>query len=61
LVAVWYADVPYQWCVRVHEGGEVLQSVELDRGRITRMLGGPDRRTLFMMSAQGVGCLRRDP
>jgi hypothetical protein len=45
LVAVWYADVPYQWCVRMHEGGEVLQSVELDRGRITRMLGGPDRRT----------------
>jgi sugar lactone lactonase YvrE len=28
----WYADVPHQRCVRVREGGEVLQTVELDRG-----------------------------
>jgi sugar lactone lactonase YvrE len=30
--ALWYADVPHQRCVRVREGGEVLQVVELDRG-----------------------------
>jgi sugar lactone lactonase YvrE len=30
--AAWYADVPHQRCVRVREGGEVLQTVELDRG-----------------------------
>jgi sugar lactone lactonase YvrE len=30
--AAWYADVPHQRCVRVAEGGEVLQTVELDRG-----------------------------
>src|SRR5260370_40446927 len=30
--AVWYADVPNQRCVRVSEGGEVLRTVELDRG-----------------------------
>jgi sugar lactone lactonase YvrE len=30
--AVWYADVPNKRCVRVREGGEVLDAVELDRG-----------------------------
>jgi sugar lactone lactonase YvrE len=30
--AIWYADVPNKRCVRVREGGEVLQTVELDRG-----------------------------
>ena len=30
--AVWYADVPNQRCVRVREGGEVLQTVDVDRG-----------------------------
>jgi hypothetical protein len=29
--AVWFADVPNQWCVRVAEGGTVLQFIELDR------------------------------
>src|SRR6266550_683645 len=30
--AVWYGDVPNKRCVRVREGGEVLQTIELDRG-----------------------------
>jgi sugar lactone lactonase YvrE len=46
--AVWYGDVPNQRCVRVREGGEVLQSVELDRGCFACALGGADRQTLFM-------------
>jgi sugar lactone lactonase YvrE len=33
-------------CVRVREGGEVLQRVELDRSPFACMLGGPDGRTL---------------
>jgi sugar lactone lactonase YvrE len=49
--AVWYADVPAQRCVRVGEGGEVLQTVELDRGAFACALGGTDRRTLFIMAA----------
>jgi sugar lactone lactonase YvrE len=53
--AVWYADVPNERCVRVHEGGEVLQTVELDRGCFACMLGGADRRTLFMMAAKWAG------
>ena len=49
--AVWYGDVPAQRCVRVREGGEVLQTVELDRGCFACMLGGEDKRTLFMLAA----------
>ena len=46
--AVWYGDVGNKRCVRVREGGEVLQVIDLDRGCFACMLGGPDRRTLFM-------------
>jgi sugar lactone lactonase YvrE len=35
--------------VRVREGGEVLQTIELDRGCFACMLGGIDGRTLFMV------------
>lgn len=53
--AVWYADVPNKRCVRVREGGEVLQSVQLDRGCFACMLGGGDQRTLFMIVAEWRG------
>jgi sugar lactone lactonase YvrE len=48
--AVWYADVPNKRCVRVREGGEVLQRVKIDRGCFACALGGADGRTLFMMA-----------
>ena len=40
--------------VRVAEGGEILQRVELreHRAPFALMLGGPDRRTLFIMTAE---------
>ncbi len=50
--AVWYADVPNQRCVRVREGGEVLQTVEVDRGCFACMLGGPDGSTLHITAAR---------
>lgn len=53
--AVWFADVPNKCCVRVREGGEVLQTVHLDRGCFACMLGGADRQTLFMMAAEWHG------
>jgi sugar lactone lactonase YvrE len=53
--AVWYADVPNRRCVRVAEGGEVLQTVELDRGCFACALGGPDRKTLFMTATEWRG------
>ncbi len=49
--AVWYADVPNQHCVRVREGGEVLETVQLDLGCFSCALGGPDGRTLFIVAA----------
>jgi sugar lactone lactonase YvrE len=53
--AVWFGDVPNTRCVRVREGGEVLQTIELDRGCFACMLGGPDGSTLFMMAAEWRG------
>jgi sugar lactone lactonase YvrE len=53
--AVWYGDVPNRRCVRVREGGEVLQTIELDRGCFACMLGGPARRTLFMVAQEWGG------
>jgi hypothetical protein len=37
--AVWYADVPNKRCVRVREGGDVLQTVDMDLGCFACMLG----------------------
>ena len=53
--AVWYGDVPNKRCVRVREGGEVLQAVELDRGCFACMLGGTNGRTLFVIATEWRG------
>jgi sugar lactone lactonase YvrE len=53
--AVWYADVPNKRCVRVREGGEVLQTIQLDRGGFACALGGEDRRTLFIVATEWAG------
>lgn len=50
--AVWYADVPNKHCVRVREGGEVLETVDVDRGCFACVLGGPDGTTLFIVAAE---------
>jgi len=53
--AVWYADVPNRRCVRVREGGEVLEVVDLDRGGFSCALGGPGRTTLFIVATEWHG------
>jgi sugar lactone lactonase YvrE len=53
--AAWYADVPNKHCVRVREGGDVLQTVAADRGCFACMLGGEDRKTLFIVAAEWRG------
>lgn len=53
--AVWYADVPNRRCVRVREGGEVLQTVDVDRGCFACMLGGRGGTTLFVVAAEWSG------
>jgi sugar lactone lactonase YvrE len=53
--AIWSASVPGECCVRVAEGGEVLNTVSVDRGCFACMLGGEDGRTLFIGAAQWRG------
>jgi sugar lactone lactonase YvrE len=53
--ALWVASVPDRGCVRVREGGEVLDLISVDRGCFACMLGGQDGRTLFIAAAQWRG------
>lgn len=53
--AIWYGDVPNKRCVRVREGGEVLQTIDLDRGCFACALGGADMRTLFLVAREWSG------
>jgi sugar lactone lactonase YvrE len=49
--AVWFAEVPGRRCVRVHEGGEVLQTIRSELGCFACMLGGAEGTTLFVTAA----------
>jgi len=53
--AIWVATVPGRCCMRVREGGEVLNTVSADRGCFACMLGGEDGRTLFIGAAEWRG------
>ena len=53
--AIWVASVPGKNCARVREGGEVLDTVAIDRGCFACMLGGEDGRTLFIAAAEWRG------
>jgi sugar lactone lactonase YvrE len=53
--AIWYADVGSACCRRVSEGGAVLDEIKLDRGGFACMLGGPQRRTLYITAASWFG------
>jgi sugar lactone lactonase YvrE len=58
--AVWYADVPNKRCVRIREGGEVEQTIDVDRGCFACALGGEDGKTLFMLAAEWRGVENMD-
>ncbi len=53
--AVWYADVGHRCCVRVRDGGDVLEQVDLDRGCFSCTLGGPAGTTLYMVTMEWGG------
>jgi sugar lactone lactonase YvrE len=56
--AVWTTDVAAGdsgVCLRVREGGEVTDRIELDRPPYACMLGGEDGRTLFMVAQKWFG------
>jgi sugar lactone lactonase YvrE len=52
---IWTHDANAHECVRVREGGEILDRIPIDRDLFATMLGGPDRRTLFMLVAEWRG------
>jgi len=49
--AIWVASPVSNEVLRVREGGEVADRVALDRGAYACMLGGNDRRTLFICTS----------
>lgn len=51
--AVWFADAMGDACVRVREGGEITDVIDTGRGCFACALGGPDRRTLFLLTGEG--------
>ncbi|HEV7277973.1 MAG TPA: SMP-30/gluconolactonase/LRE family protein [Devosiaceae bacterium] len=51
--AVWASSGPR--CVRLREGGEVLDEVRVDRMCFSCMLGGADGRTLFIVANDWTG------
>jgi sugar lactone lactonase YvrE len=58
--AIWCSGVSggTPECLRVREGGEVLERLVLDRACFACMLGGKDGKTLFLMSAEWLGVER---
>jgi sugar lactone lactonase YvrE len=53
--AVWFANAFAGECVRIAQGGEVLEVIETgDRNCYACMLGGPEGRHLFMLVADNV-------
>jgi sugar lactone lactonase YvrE len=58
--AIWCSGVSGNTpeCLRVREGGHVLERITLDRACFACMLGGEDGRTLFLMTAEWRGVAR---
>src|SRR5262245_53821431 len=52
--AVWVASPVSNEVVRVREGGKVAERIPVGRRAIACMLGGPDRRTLFVLTSDGI-------
>ena len=49
--AVWIASPTTRGCLKVGEGGGVLERLDTGRGAFACMLGGDDRRTLYVCTA----------
>ena len=49
---IWVASPTERAVVRVREGGEITDRVHVGRKAIACMLGGSDRRTLFVLTAE---------
>jgi sugar lactone lactonase YvrE len=49
--AIWFANPLAPECVRIAEGGKVLDAIDTGQPCYSCMLGGADGRTLFMLTA----------
>ncbi|OWW19282.1 SMP-30/gluconolactonase/LRE family protein [Noviherbaspirillum denitrificans] len=50
--AVWIASPPTSEFLRVHEGGRISDRIPVDAQAIACALGGPERKTLFMVTGK---------
>ena len=50
--AIWVASPSTLNCLRVEQGGRVTDTIDCERSAYACMLGGDDRRTLFIVTAQ---------
>ncbi len=51
--AIWVASPTRSEVVRVKEGGAIAERIKVETDTFACMLGGPDRRTLFVLTAEG--------
>jgi sugar lactone lactonase YvrE len=51
--AIWVANPVAPQCLRIAEGGEVLEVIDTGKPCYACMLGGDDGKTLFMLTAAG--------
>jgi len=49
--AIWVANPVAPQCLRIAEGGQVLETIDTGQACFACMLGGDDGRTLFMLTA----------
>jgi sugar lactone lactonase YvrE len=49
--AIWVASPATNEVLRVREGGEIVERIKADQGVFACMLGGADRRTLYVLTA----------
>jgi sugar lactone lactonase YvrE len=59
---VWLASPPSKECLRVREGGEVTERIATETQAIACMLGGADRRTLYVLTSESLDpdeCLKK--
>jgi sugar lactone lactonase YvrE len=51
--AIWVASPSTSECLRVREGGEVTHRIQAEQRVFACMLGGDDRRSLYVLTASG--------
>ncbi len=52
---IWTHDPQTHSAARVHEGGEIVQRIPVEKDLFATMLGGPDGQTLFLLLAEWDG------